>query len=139
MTLSKFFIFLYSILSLQLFALLLGLLSLLLLFLSLILSLYITFSVGRKFDKLFRDINPIGFPIDFGWYSATLRAQNYAMYIVSKNKMSRKRPYKDWYGDFDFYGSVSPLQRKACVLYFTSVILMIIFGVVALSIMKLTS
>ena len=48
-------------------------------------------------------------------------------YIVSKNKMSRRRPYKDWYGDFDFYGSASPLQRKACVLYFISAILTLVF------------
>ena len=127
MILSKFFIFLCSILSLQLIDLLLAFLSLFFCFSSCILSLYITLSIGRKFDKLFRDINPVGFPIDIGWYSATLRAQNYAMYIVSKNKMSRKRPYKDWYGDFDFYGSVSPLQRKACVLYFVSAILMLVF------------
>ena len=117
MTLSKFFIFLYSILSLQLLALLLAFLSLFFCFSGCVLSLYITFSVGRKFDQLFGDRN-IGYLPDLGWFSTVLRAQNYAMYIVSKNKMSRRRPYKDWYGDFDFYGSASPLQRKACVLYF---------------------
>ena len=138
MTLSKFFIFLYSILSLQLFALLLAFLSLFFGFSGCISSLYITFSIGRKLDKLFRDRN-IGYLPDIGWFSTVLRAQNYAMYIVSKNKMSRRRPYKDWYGDFDFYGSVSPLQRKACVLYFVFAPSSLILALITLSINKLTS
>ena len=138
MTLSKFFIFLYSILSLQLFALLLDCISLLLLFLSLILSLYITFSVGRKFDKLFRDINPVFLP-DLGWYNAVLRSICYARLIASKNRLMPKKIYKERYGDFDFYGSASPLQRKACVLYFVFALLSLILVIVALSIMKLTS
>ena len=126
MTLSKFFIFLYSILSLQLFALLLDCISLLLLFLSLILSLYITFSVGRKFDKLFRDINPVFLP-DLGWYTTVLRSLCYARLIASKNRLMPKKIYKERYGDYDFYENASPLQRKASVLYFVFGILTLVF------------
>ena len=126
MTLSKFFIFLYSILSLQLLALLLAFLSLFFLFSSFILSLYITFSIGRKFDQFFRDKNPVFLP-DLGWYTTVLRSLCYARLIASKNRLMPRKIYKERYGDFDFYGSASPLQRKACILYFISAILTLVF------------
>ena len=107
-------------------------------FLGTISSLYITFSIGRKFDRLFRDVSSPYLP-DLGWYSTVLRSLCYAGLIASKNRSMPKKVYKERYGDFDFYESASPLQRIACALYFVSVILTIIFMVVALSIMKLTS
>ena len=103
-----------------------------------VLSLYITFSIGRKFDQLFRDKNPVFLP-DLGWYTTVLRSLCYARLIASKNRLMPRKIYKERYGDFDFYGSASPLQRIACVLYFVFGILTIILGVVALSIIKLTS
>ena len=95
-------------------------------FLGIISSLYITFSIGRKFDKLFRDINPVFLP-DLGWYTTVLRSLCYARLIASKNRLMPKKIYKERYGDFDFYENASPLQRKACVLYFVFGILTLVF------------
>ncbi len=103
-----------------------------------VLSLYITFSIGRKFDQLFGDINSPYLP-DLGWYSTVLRSLCYARLIASKNRLMPKKIYKERYGDFDFYGSASPLQRIACVLYFVFAPLSLILAIVALSIIKLTS
>ena len=138
MTLSKFFFFFYSILSLKQLGLLLGFLSLLFLFSSLISSLYITFSIGRKFDRLFRDVSSPYLP-DLGWYSTVLRSLCYARLIASKNRLMPKKVYKERYGDFDFYESASPFQRVACVLYFVLAPLSFILAIVTLSIIKLTS
>ena len=138
MTLSKFFIFFYSILSLKQLGLLLDFLSLFFCFLGCAVSLYITFSIGRKFDRLFGDVSSPYLP-DLGWYSTVLRSLCDARLIASKNRLMPKKVYKERYGDFDFYESASPLQRIACALYYVSVILTFIFMVVNLSIIKLTS
>jgi len=126
MTLSKFFFFFYSILSLKQLGLLLDFLSLFFCFLGCAVSLYITFSIGRKFDRLFGDVSSPYLP-DLGWYSTVLRSLCYARLIASKNRLMPKKVYKERYGDFDFYESASPLQRIACVLYFVSVILTLVF------------
>ena len=126
MTLSKFFIFFYSILSLKQLGLLLDFLSLFFCFLGCAVSLYINFSISRKFDRLFGDVSSPYLP-DLGWYSTVLRSLCYAGLIASKNRSMPKKVYKERYGDFDFYESASPLQRIACVLYFVSVILTLVF------------
>ena len=78
---------------------------------------YLTFTIGRKFDKIF-PYSPYG---DNGkGFDAGVRAISYALYVVTKGKTIKNYSIlaKQCYGDYDFNANVTPRQRKACWAYF---------------------
>ena len=88
---------------------------------------YLTFTIGRKFDKIF-PYSPYG---DNGkGFDAGVRAISYALYVVTKGKTIKNHSIlaKQCYGDYDFNGNVTPRQRKACWAYFICIILAFTFG-----------
>ena len=87
---------------------------------------YLTFTIGRKFDKIF-PYSPYG---DNGkGFDAGVRAISYALYVVTKGKTIKNHSIlaKQCYGDYDFNGNVTPRQKKACWAYFMSFILFCAF------------
>ena len=88
---------------------------------------YIAFTIGRKFDQLFPCPKFI-FLTGSGLWGKITRAHFYASFVVTKNRSARRLIYENYYSDYDFYGNVTPFQRKICLGYFISYVIAFTFG-----------
>ena len=87
------------------------------LFFIFLMKIYLTLTIGRKFDQLF-PYPTCFFLMGEGLGGKITRAHFYASFVMTKNKSARRLIYENYYSDYDFYGNVTPFQRKICLGYF---------------------